>query len=110
MKTKSKAEELARAFVKKHVVYADNDKRLNMFFERYEQEPEFYPIAETCDGCDKDTIAVYQSFLAGMKAMSELVKAWASECAEYADDARERQIGEKLKRFIDKTMGEDGND
>jgi hypothetical protein len=47
-------------------------------------------------------------YLAGMKAMSELVKAWASECAEYADDARERQIGEKLKRFIDKTMGQDG--
>ena len=105
--TKSRAEELARVFVKKHVVYADNDARLDMFFERYEQEQEFYPIAETCDGCDKDTIAVYQSFLAGMKAMLDEAENLIAEHVVDFGGSRSYTVDWMLKD-LKKLMEQDG--
>ena len=88
----SRAEEMAKAFSMQHE----------------ELLPISAPYVKQADIDLAVQLASKSGYLAGMKAMSDLVKAWASECAEYADDAKQRQIGEKLKRFIDKTMGQDG--
>lgn len=64
--------ERAEKYVKEHVIYADDKGRFENHLDYLANNPEAYPEARTCDGCDKDSIAVYQTYIAAGK--SELEK------------------------------------
>lgn len=59
-------EKAARGYVIEHVLYANAPGSFDRALEALQNNPEFFPEAETCDGCSHDSIAVYQSFLAGI--------------------------------------------
>lgn len=63
----SEEEKAAEVYVTTHVKYADEPGRFKRHLEDYRSYPEGYPEAETCDGCDRDSIAVYQAYLAGIE-------------------------------------------
>lgn len=60
----AKIEEEAKAFVKANVIYADKEGR----FERHLQYQDLYPTPKTCDGCEEDSLAVYQTYKLAIKS------------------------------------------
>ena len=83
--------ERAEKYVKEHVIYADDKGRFENHLDYLANNPEAYPEARTCDGCDKDSIAVYQTYIAAGKSELELfvdsLKEWYDSKMEGRDDS-----------------------